>query len=97
MRRKAFKIKSFTQRAEVKEEAEAILRRCIELDPTDARAYNSLGKHLQLERRFEEAGKVYDDGLAVNGASSQLGMIGFSQSLVEVHDSPAKTCKLHLA
>ena len=67
MRRQAFKIRNFTERAEVVQQAEAILRRCIELDPTDARAYNALGKHLQLERRFEEAGKMYDDGLAVTG------------------------------
>ena len=67
MRRQAFKIKSFSKRAEVKQQSEAMLRRCIELDPTDARAYNALGKHLQLERRFNEAGQVYDDGLAVTG------------------------------
>ena len=67
MRKQAFKIKSFSKRAEVKQQSEAMLRRCIQLDPTDARAYNALGKHMQLERRFEEAGKVYDDGLAVTG------------------------------
>ncbi len=72
MRRQAFKVKSFSRRAGVIQEAEALLRRCIELDPTDARAYNALGKHLQLERRFDEAGKVYDDGLAVTGQPSQF-------------------------
>lgn len=75
MRREAFKIKSFVERAKVTQEAEAILRRCIELDPTEARAYNSLGKHLQLERRFEEAKKVYDDGLAVSGELHPSGQL----------------------
>lgn len=72
MRKQAFKIKSFSKRAEVKQQSEAMLRRCIELDPTDARAYNALGKHMQLERRFEEAGKVYDDGLAVTGLTLKV-------------------------
>lgn len=62
-----FKITDFTRKSEMIQEVETTLRRCIALDPTDARAYVSLGKHLRLERRFEEAGRVYDDGIAVTG------------------------------
>eukprot|EP00951_Prasinocladus_malaysianus_P026472 scaffold235025_cov50-Prasinocladus_malaysianus.AAC.1 len=34
------------------------------MDPTDGRAYVSLGKHFLQQRRFDDAIKVYEDGCA---------------------------------
>lgn len=70
MRQNSFRMPTFTEKMRELQAAEAALRRCIALDPTDARAYVALGKQLQLELRFEEAGKVYDDGIAVTGVTS---------------------------
>lgn len=38
----------------------------------DARAYVSLGKLLVQQRRYDEAGKVYEDGIAVTGTPLYL-------------------------
>ncbi|KAI8472927.1 MAG: hypothetical protein J3K34DRAFT_519304 [Monoraphidium minutum] len=48
-------------------ESEAGLRRCLESDPTDPRAYVSLGKILLLQKRFDEARKLYADGTSNTG------------------------------
>ena len=37
------------------------------MDPTDGRAYVTLGKLLLQQKRFEEARKLYDDGAAATG------------------------------
>ena len=47
--------------------SESTLRRVLEMDPTEARAYVGLGKLLLTQRRIDEARKVYDDGAAVTG------------------------------
>lgn len=48
-------------------ESEAGLRRCLESDPTDPRAYVSLGKILLQQKRFDEARKLYADGTVNTG------------------------------
>lgn len=37
------------------------------MDPTDGRAYVSLGKLLLQQKRIQEARKLYDDGAAATG------------------------------
>jgi hypothetical protein len=37
------------------------------MDPTDGRSYVSLGKVMLMQRRFDEARKLYEDGAAVTG------------------------------
>lgn len=37
------------------------------MDPTDGRAYVTLGKLLLQQKRIEEARKLYDDGAAATG------------------------------
>ena len=43
-------------------ESEAILRRCLSLDPSDPRTYVVLGKILTQQKRYDEARQVYSDG-----------------------------------
>lgn len=40
------------------------------MDPTDGRAYVTLGKLLLQQKRIEEARKLYDDGAAATGPVS---------------------------
>ena len=37
------------------------------MDPTDGRPYVSLGKVMVMQRRYDEARKLYEDGAAVTG------------------------------
>ncbi|PNH03984.1 PsbB mRNA maturation factor Mbb1, chloroplastic, partial [Tetrabaena socialis] len=50
--------------------AEDGLRRCLDLDPTDARAYVVLGKALLQQKRFDEARALYQDGCLNTGNSN---------------------------
>ncbi len=43
-------------------QAEEGLRRCLVMDPTDPRTYVVLGKLLLLQKRYDEARKLYADG-----------------------------------
>lgn len=51
-------------------ESEAALRRCLEMDPEDGRAYVSLGKILVQQRRYEEAAALYESGSAATGGTN---------------------------
>ena len=66
-RRAAFQAGSLSAKLAREREAEALLRRCLSLDPTDGRGYVGLGKLLVQQRRYEEARKVYDEGVMATG------------------------------
>lgn len=51
--------------------AEEGLRRCLVLDPTDARGYVVLGKLLVLQKRYDEARALYQEGCSITGAHTQ--------------------------
>lgn len=46
-------------------------RRCLALDPSDARAYVVLGKTLLLQKRYDEARALYQDGCSNTGEQQQ--------------------------
>ena len=56
-------------RAKLLREAEAALRKCLEMDPEDGRAYVSLGKIMVQQRRFNEALALYEAGSAATGGT----------------------------
>ena len=66
-RRAAFLAGSLPRKLAHQREAEALLRRCLALDPTDGRGYVSLGKLLVQQRRGEEARRLYDEGTMATG------------------------------
>ena len=66
-RRAAFQAGSLSAKLAHQREAEALLRRCLSLDPTDGRGYVGLGKLLLQQRRCEEARKLYDEGTMATG------------------------------
>ena len=51
-------------------EAEAALRRCLEMDPQDGRPYVGLGKLLVQRRRYDEAAALYEAGSAATGGTN---------------------------
>lgn len=55
------------ERKRLLRESEAGLRYCMETDPTDPRAYVSLGKVLLQQKRYDEARKLYADGTTNTG------------------------------
>lgn len=55
------------ERRELMKEAEAGLRRCLVLDPADARTYVVLGKLLMMQKRFGEARALYAQGVTNTG------------------------------
>jgi hypothetical protein len=57
-------------------DAEASLRSCLAMDPSDARAYVVLGKLLVQSKRFDEARKLYADGTTATGACAWLLCVG---------------------
>ena len=59
--------------------SESTLRRVLEMDPTEARAYVGLGKLLLTQLRIDEARKVYDDGAAVTGMLVLSGEVRIKQ------------------
>ena len=59
------------------------LRRAIDMDPTDGRAYVSLGKHYLQQRRYKDAAKVYEDGCAAT--QGQNPFIWQAWATLEVH------------
>lgn len=67
MRQLANRTKTLAEKIDLQKQSEAALRRCLHLDPSDARTYVSLGKLLVTQRRYEEARKVYEDGCAATG------------------------------
>lgn len=70
MRQHANRTKTLAEKIDLQKQSEAALRKCLELDPSDARTYVSLGKLLVSQRRYEEARKVYEDGCAATGQNS---------------------------
>lgn len=69
-RQKAQRIRLHDQRVEVLRQAEDTLYRCIAMDPSDGRAYVSLGRLYVQQRRYAEADKVYEDGSAATSGSN---------------------------
>ncbi len=67
-RAKALRTGSHGERASALREAEELLRKCMTMDPTDGRPYVSLGKVMVMQRRYDEARKLYEDGAAVTGS-----------------------------
>lgn len=51
-------------------EVEASLRRCLDMDPEDGRAYVSLGKLLCQQKRYDEALALYEAGSATTGGTN---------------------------
>lgn len=51
-------------------EAEVMLKRCLQMDPEDGRAYVILGKILLKQRRFDEAVSLYESGSAATGGTN---------------------------
>eukprot|EP00884_Botryococcus_braunii_P022420 jgi/Botrbrau1/8862/Bobra.50_2s0019.1 len=70
-RQESYRVKSVAEKINLQKQSEAALRKCLELDPTDARTYVSLGKLLLNQRRYEEARKIYEDGCAATGGVSE--------------------------
>lgn len=66
-RRAAFLAGSLPRKLGHQREAEALLRRCLTMDPTDGRGYVGLGKLLVQQRRCEEARRLYDEGVMATG------------------------------
>jgi len=67
-RRAAYQAGSPPRKLARQREAEALLRRCLALDPTDGRGYVGLGKLLLQQQRCEEARRLYDEGTMATGA-----------------------------
>lgn len=66
----AFRASSGKEKAKRQKDAELTLRRVLTMDPTDGRAYVTLGKLLLQQKRIEEARKLYDDGAAATGTTA---------------------------
>jgi len=64
LRHKAFYVADRAERNRMLQEVEDGLRRAIDMDPTDGRAYVSLGKHYMLQKRYQDAANVYENGCA---------------------------------
>lgn len=61
---------NLSDRSKLLRDSEAVLRRCLELDPTDGRPYVSLGKIYVLQRRYKEAAQLYEQGAAATGGTN---------------------------
>lgn len=59
-----------SEQSRLNREAEAALRKCLEMDPEDGRAYVILGKMLVIQRRYDEAEALYEAGSAATGGSN---------------------------
>ena len=57
------------QREKMFRQAEASYQRILSMDPTDGRAYVGLGRLLEIERRYDDARRLLEDGCAVAGRS----------------------------
>ena len=66
-RNAAFRASTGKEKSKRQKDSEATLRRVLIMDPTDGRAYVTLGKLLLQQKRIEEARKLYDDGAAATG------------------------------
>ena len=64
----AFLAQDTSERRRLLRESEVGMRLCLETDPTDPRAYVSLGRILLQQKRYDEARKLYADGTANTGA-----------------------------
>jgi tetratricopeptide (TPR) repeat protein len=60
------------ERRRLLRESEAGLRLCLDTDPTDPRAYVSLGRILLQQKRYDEARKLYADGTSNTGARAAV-------------------------
>lgn len=70
-RNSAFRASTSKEKARRQKDSEAALRRVLTMDPTDGRAYVSLGKLLLQQKRIQEARKLYDDGAAATGGLNE--------------------------
>lgn len=61
------RVTSAKEKSRLSKKAEASLRRCLEMDPEDGRAYVILGKILVQQRRYVEAEELYEAGCAATG------------------------------
>ena len=59
-----------SDRTKLLREAEAALRRCLDMDPEDGRAYVTLGKLMVQQRRYKEALALYETGSAATGGTN---------------------------
>jgi len=50
--------------------AEKGYRRVMSMDPTDCRAYVGIGRLFEVQKRFSEARKIYEDGCTVSAGSN---------------------------
>ena len=69
-RQKAMRYGSPKERAAAILKAEELLRRCLEKDPCDGRAYVSLGRIYVMQQRFQEAKDLYKEGTRLTGADT---------------------------
>jgi len=58
------------ERKQLLKQSEEGLRRCLTLDSSDARTYVVLGKTLMLQKRYEEARQLYNNGTVNTGNTS---------------------------
>ena len=66
-RNASYRASTGQEKSKRQKDSEAALRRVLTMDPTDGRAYVTLGKLLLQQKRIEEARKLYDDGAAATG------------------------------
>ena len=59
------------QRRQLLRQSEETLRRCLALDPSDARTYVVLGKTFMQQKRYDEARKLYTEGTDATGERQQ--------------------------
>ena len=71
-RQKAMRYGRSKERAAAIVKAEGLLRRCLEMDPCDGRAYVSLGRIYVMQQRYREARDLYKEGTRLTGAESHL-------------------------
>jgi tetratricopeptide (TPR) repeat protein len=71
------------------------LRKAITIDPTDGRAYVSLGKYYLQARRYDEASKVYEDGCtAAQGQNPFIWQAWATLEVVILEIPPTVSCHL---
>lgn len=66
-RMKAYLTQDVNERRQLLQTAEEGLKRCLALDPSDARTYVGYGKLLTQQKRYDEARKLYADGTTNTG------------------------------
>lgn len=64
---RAFRQSNRKRRMEKLQKAEELFRECLSISPNDGRAYVSLARILMDQQRFDEAVKLYEDGVRMTG------------------------------